>query len=121
MAGEKRPVLVVEDDPDIREATATLLEDEGYAVAQADNGLRALERMQQDPIPTLILLDLMMPVMDGLEFLEKLAQLEPARAKVPVVVLTAAHNPVVAQARRVIRKPYEVDTLLDAVEQFRER
>jgi CheY-like chemotaxis protein len=110
-----RPVLVVEDDPDIRDATAILLEDEGYRVHQAENGQRALEALATEPLPCLILLDLMMPVMDGHEFLEKMAELDPARAKLPVVVMTAAHNPVVPRALQVIKKPYSVESLLEAV------
>ena len=110
-----RPVLVVEDDPDIRDATAILLEDEGYRVHQAENGQRALDALASEPLPCLILLDLMMPVMDGHEFLERMAELDPARAKLPVVVMTAAHNPVVPRALQVIKKPYSVEALLEAV------
>ena len=111
-----RPVLVVEDDPDIRDATAILLEDEGYQVEQAENGQRALELLARGPTPCLVLLDLMMPVMDGHEFLERLRALGPPNAALPVVVMTAAHNPSVPEARQVIRKPYSVDALLEAVE-----
>jgi len=111
----QRPVLVVEDDPDIRDATAILLEDEGYRVEQAENGLRALELIRAGSLPSLILLDLMMPVMDGHEFLSQLRALEGEAAKLPVVVMTAAHNPLVPEAKQVIRKPYSVESLLDAV------
>jgi len=117
----ERPVLVVEDDPDIRDATAILLEDEGYKVAQAENGQRALEAVENGQLPSLILLDLMMPVMDGHEFLERLASLGPERAGIPVVVMTAAHNPTVPAAKQVIRKPYSVDALLDAVARYVQR
>lgn len=113
-----RPVLIVEDDPDIRDATAILLEDEGYRVAQAENGLKALQAIQAGPAPALILLDLMMPVMDGHEFLEKLKALGPPSSELPVVVMTAAHNPSVPEAKQVIRKPYSVDVLLEAVARF---
>jgi CheY-like chemotaxis protein len=117
----ERPVLVVEDDPDIRDATAILLEDEGYKVSQAENGQRALDAVEQGELPSLILLDLMMPVMDGHEFLDRLAALGPPRSNLPVVVMTAAHNPAVPQARQVIRKPYSVDALLDAVARHAQR
>jgi CheY-like chemotaxis protein len=114
----ERPVLIVEDDPDIRDATAILLEDEGYRVAQAENGLKALEVITRGPAPSLVLLDLMMPVMDGQEFLQRLKALGPPRADLPVVVMTAAHNPSVPEAKQVIRKPYSVDVLLEAVARF---
>ena len=114
----ERPVLVVEDDPDIRDATAILLEDEGYAVAQVENGQRALDFLAQGTLPCLILLDLMMPVMDGHEFLDRLAALGPPWSALPVVVMTAAHNPSVPRAAQVIRKPYSVDALLAAVDTY---
>ena len=81
-------VLVVEDDPAARDATRRLLEKLGLTVAEASNGLEGLRWLDANNAPALILLDLMMPVMDGFEFLEEL-QRRPALADVPVVVLTA--------------------------------
>ena len=81
-------VLVVEDDPAARDATRRLLEKLGLTVAEASNGLEGLRWLDANNAPALILLDLMMPVMDGFEFLEQL-QRRPALADVPVVVLTA--------------------------------
>jgi CheY-like chemotaxis protein len=80
-------VLVVEDDPATREGLARLLEIEGWSVLQAENGRVALERMAVTP-PELILLDLLMPEMDGFEFLRKLRK-APAWRSIPVVVITA--------------------------------
>jgi CheY-like chemotaxis protein len=82
-------VLVVEDDEDIRESLAQVLRDEGYAVAAAANGREALAQLRSDePRPDIILLDLMMPVMDGWQF--RVAQQEdPQLAAIPVVILTA--------------------------------
>lgn len=81
-------ILVVEDDPATREATRRLLEKLGLRVAEASNGLEGLRWLDANRAPALILLDLMMPVMDGFEFLEEL-QRKPALGNVPVVVLTA--------------------------------
>jgi len=84
---EKSRVLVVEDDPGNRELLVRMLEKEGYEVVEAANGSAALECVAGN-LPALILLDLMMPVMDGFAFLEALRQV-PEFAKIPVVVVTA--------------------------------
>ena len=86
-AGEA--VVVVEDDADTREALVDLLKLLGYTVATAENGRRALDllRTMKDK-PCLILLDIMMPVMNGWQFLEERGA-DPALAGIPVVVLTA--------------------------------
>lgn len=81
-------VFLVEDDASTRDATRRLLEKLGLEVAEAGNGLEGLRWLDGHPAPALILLDLMMPVMDGFEFLEEL-QRRPSLANVPVVVLTA--------------------------------
>jgi CheY-like chemotaxis protein len=82
-------VLVVEDDRDIREIVMETLADEGYRTVGATNGSDALEQLRSGaPLPSLILLDIMMPVMDGRSF--RSAQLEDALlASIPVVVMTA--------------------------------
>lgn len=82
-------VLVVDDDPDIREAMIEVLEENGHAATGAANGNEALAHLRAAPDqPCLILLDLMMPVMDGFEFLERV-RANPATSHVPIVVLTA--------------------------------
>ncbi|NJO15099.1 MAG: response regulator [Thioploca sp.] len=81
------PVMVVEDDNSIREMMGYILKNAGWQVDLAENGLIALEHLKQN-LPALILLDLMMPEMDGFEFVSKLRQ-EPSYATIPVVVLTA--------------------------------
>jgi signal transduction histidine kinase/DNA-binding response OmpR family regulator len=81
------PVLVVDDDPGVRALLRRMLEKEGYGVAEADNGRAALERVRER-VPGAILLDLMMPEMDGFEFLEELQRSTPGRA-IPVIVVTA--------------------------------
>jgi CheY-like chemotaxis protein len=82
------PVLLVEDDLDIAEAILDVLMDEGYEVAHATNGLEALDFLRSDPKPSVILLDLMMPEMDGPHFRE--VQLsDPRLSEIPVVVVSA--------------------------------
>jgi CheY-like chemotaxis protein len=84
-----RRVLVVEDDAAIRMALTEALQDEGFDVAAAANGRQALDRLRGGPLPSAIVLDLMMPVMDGWDF--RHAQLQdPKLRQIPVVVVTAA-------------------------------
>src|SRR5215475_11507242 len=67
-------VLVVEDDDATLEAVAELLEGEGVSVCKAHNGREALDRLHQSPVPGLIIVDLMMPVMDGWEVCRRIAE-----------------------------------------------
>ena len=85
--GQEDLVLVVEDDPGTRELVRRTLEGRGLRVTEAENGKIAMDRMQEET-PVLIVLDLMMPVMDGFEFLQRIRKSEAWR-EVPVVVLTA--------------------------------
>ena len=106
-------VLVVDDDPDILEAICDILEGEGYVVARARHGAEALERLHERR-PNLILLDLMMPVMDGLAFAHALHErrLDP---EIPIVVISADGNPQKAAsigARGFLAKPFDIDALL---------
>ncbi|MFA9421900.1 MAG: response regulator, partial [Gammaproteobacteria bacterium] len=80
-------VLLVEDDPATREIMVRTLEDAGWQVSEAGNGREALERMAQER-PQVILLDLMMPVMDGFGFLAEL-RTRPEWQQIPVIVITA--------------------------------
>jgi CheY-like chemotaxis protein len=80
--------LVVEDEPSARELLRRMLEDDGWKVQVAGDGRKALESLAQSPPPALILLDLMMPEMDGFEFLAEMRQ-HPEWKSIPVVVLTA--------------------------------
>ncbi|HXA94504.1 MAG TPA: response regulator, partial [Candidatus Dormibacteraeota bacterium] len=81
------PVLVVDDDVTVRQLFRRILEPEGYAVVEAENGRQALERLSEMP-PSVVLLDLMMPEMDGFEFVAEFRRHESWRA-IPIVVVTA--------------------------------
>ncbi len=112
-------VLVVDDDPDILEALSEILEAEGYRVRRARNGQEALERLNgQGGLPQLVLLDLMMPVMDGWEFSRRMRQ-RPGASEIPIIVLSA-DRAVADRARQIgaaahLAKPFELSDLLSAV------
>ena len=111
-------VLIVEDDRDVRLALAEVLAEEGYRIALAEHGFDALCQLRFGMPPGVILLDLMMPVMDGWEFLAE-QRAKPALASIPVVVLTAAGNArglgASPQVVARLRKPVDIGALLDAV------
>jgi CheY-like chemotaxis protein len=110
-----RSVLVVEDDADLRAAVADILEDEGFEVHVAENGQDALvELVHMGRRPCLVLLDLMMPVMDGFTFMEQL-RADPGMRHVPVVVCSASVNVPPEGASAMLRKPFEIPVLLDTV------
>jgi CheY-like chemotaxis protein len=107
-----RTILIVEDDPDIREVTADVLREAGATVVKAADGADALTKLDKLGAPALILLDLVMPRMDGFEFLKRL-QAHPHAADFPVVVMTARSDPVAAPGvLGVLRKPFDVDRLV---------
>jgi len=112
-------VLIVDDDRFIREALAELLADEGYDVKAAEDGVRALEICRTHPAPDLILLDLAMPVMDGLEF-ARVKAAEPALSQIPICVMTASGPgaTVPREAAVVLRKPLDTDELIATIKQL---
>jgi len=115
----ERPILVVDDDPTILATVSEVLDMEGYDVVTATNGAEALVAIDQS-VPSLVLLDMRMPVLDGWGFMRAV------RARgltLTVVVMTAA-----ADARRwgreigaegVLAKPFDIDELVRAVQQWR--
>jgi CheY-like chemotaxis protein len=116
-------VMVVEDDFAIRETLRELLEEEGYGVVEASNGVEALARLRGDKAPRLILLDLMMPVMDGWQFRDVLEH-DPKLASIPVIVISADHGleEKVGEMRveGYLAKPFELDRLLATIERYAE-
>ena len=122
--GEPQPgvmprVLVVDDDTYIRDVVTQLLAGEGYDVAEAANGVEAL-RVATDLAhpPQLILLDLMMPIMDGWEFARRLQEHRPV-ITIPIIVLSAARLPAERLqglgAQAILAKPFDLDELLNHV------
>ena len=114
---DSRPlVMVVDDDDDVRESVSLLLSDEGYDVVTAPNGAVALHELQEGVHPSLIVLDLMMPVMSGWEFRDR--QLHDDQiSTIPVIVLTAAGEPLGnLVGARVLSKAAGARVLLAAVE-----
>jgi CheY-like chemotaxis protein len=120
---ESETVLLVEDDFDLRDALVPILEYEGHQVVSAANGKEALDRLQSMPAaPSLILLDLMMPVMGGEEFRAEQLR-DPRLASIPVVVVSARAQAAEKAARMgalaCLQKPFDVEELLDVVRRRR--
>lgn len=115
----RRPVLIVEDDADLREMMAQLLTLEGFDAEAVANGRDALDYLKRVDPPDLILLDLMMPVMDGWEF-RRLQREDPAIAKVPVVVLSALDDKraLELEGTAFLKKPLDFDHLLELVRRY---
>ena len=113
------PILIVEDDADLREMMAQLLTLEGFRASTVANGREALEYLNLGDKPDVILLDLMMPVMDGWEF-RRQQQADMSLSKVPVIVLSALDQTRAADVNAVafLKKPLDFDRLLELVRQY---
>jgi len=122
MSGDPcKGILLIEDDHDVRDTLVEALRDQGYTVRTASNGADALHRLRDGWQPCLIVLDLMMPVMDGWEF--RHAQLQdPALAAIPVVILTADGNARQKAAKMSavlgMSKPVRLADLIDVIGQY---
>ena len=113
-----KQVLIVDDDDEIREGLGDILSYEGFAIETACNGREALLRLQSGPPPSIILLDLMMPVMSGIEFRSEQVK-DPALRGIPVVVVSAGDDSD-RHARDMgvegfIRKPIDIEKLLSTI------
>ena len=104
-------VLVVEDEPAVREVVADLLQDEGYAVRQASDGLQAIEELQADDVD-LVLSDVRMPRLDGPSLARRLRGRSHA---VPVVLMSAVDVEVDLPGVRFLPKPFDRDHLLHVI------
>jgi CheY-like chemotaxis protein len=119
---ERRSViLMVEDNRDARESLASILQDEGYAVAGVGTAAEALDYLEHNLAPQLIVLDLLLPGMSGIEF--RMAQLDDPRWKqIPVIVVSAValdfQRENRLQADAYLLKPVNIDSFLRAVQQF---
>ncbi len=110
-------ILLVEDDPAIRDSLAECLAMEGHEVEAAGNGVEALRRLGAPPRPDLVLADMLMPAMGGAELLQRI-RAEQALAGLPVVMMTAALPPGEAAARGAdgyLAKPFEIEELFAVV------
>jgi DNA-binding response OmpR family regulator len=113
------PVLIVEDDEDLRDMMAQFLLVEGFRPETVSNGQEALDYLRKGPTPSVILLDMMMPIMDGWEFRRE-QQRDPRVANVPVIVLSALDRSRVGDIGEAafMKKPLDFDRLLDLVRRY---
>ena len=119
MSTDSHLVMVVDDDDDIRDSLCAVLECEGYQVVSRRNGREALAYLRGGEAPCVILLDLMMPVMDGWTFRQE-QRLDPELKEIPVVVITAGGKDQVAglDAQRVLFKPLPLAEVLGVVGEY---
>lgn len=114
-AADDAPILVVEDDADLRASLEEALASAGWRVIGAEDGARALTMFGQLERCAAVVLDLLMPGMGGRVFLDELRRTEKG-ATVPVVVATGRKNAWVPDASAVLRKPFQVDDLIHALQ-----
>jgi CheY-like chemotaxis protein len=114
-------ILIVDDDAAIRDVVSDILEMSDYSVKTACNGAEALDTIRADP-PVAVLLDLMMPIMNGWEFLREYQEEEVPTGRVPVVIMSAAQDAskVVGNlgAQAFLAKPFEIETILAIVGRY---
>ena len=117
---ESKDVLVVEDESYLCELIADVLESEGHIARKASNGQEAIELIREHP-PQLILLDLMMPVMNGWEFMQALRD-NPEWDGIPVVLITAVYDvkrtKMQTEAKAVLTKPFDIDDVIQIVRTY---
>ena len=118
----KPRILVVEDDPDLRRILKLQLESNNYVVTEAENGAEGFQAIQDD-IPDCVILDLMMPVMDGFGFLKRVRSIMDTR-EVPIIILTASEDErnrvrgFQYQANAYMSKPYDLEKLTAEVDKL---
>lgn len=112
----QKTILIVEDDEDIRESLRDAFEDQGYVVRCAANGLEGLEALQQLERPSVVVLDLMMPVMTGNELYDTM-QADPGLTDIPVIISTSDPSRAPSGAL-ILKKPFDVRTILTIVERL---
>lgn len=114
---KKKTVLIVEDDPDIKINLKHILEMEGYLVFVAENGKEALEKLnvlQRTGYPCLVLTDLMMPGINGIELIKAMKSTK-ILISIPVIVMTASDD--IVKNVKIIRKPFHIENLLRVVDE----
>jgi CheY-like chemotaxis protein len=117
----ERPILIVDDQDDVREALEVLVRTEGFAARTACNGLEALREMRREPVPCVVLLDLHMPVMNGFGFRAE-QERHPDLMAIPVVLYSSRHD-IKAAANQLgieafLRAPFEIAEILILVSRY---
>lgn len=112
-----RPILVVDDDPDIRTCIRDLLTDAGYSAAEAEDGVEALAVLRTNPTPCMVLLDMMMPRMDGAATLAEIKR-DEALAALPVIVVSASKIGAPVGAAAFLPKPFKAEQLMSLVRKY---
>lgn len=117
---ERPSILVVDDDEDVRTMLCLVLSAEGYRTVGAADGVEAMDRLRRDRPPLLVLVDLMMPRMNGEELIDEMAH-DPALSRIPIAIISGQLSARTAQTSRVIArlvKPVELDQVLTVVQRF---
>lgn len=118
-------VLLVEDDKSIREMMSEILTSQGYQLLQASNGKEALETLKarlSKKEPCVILLDLKMPVMDGMQFIEEIQKNPELRSLgIPIIITSAlseARKQNIPHVSKMLMKPYDLDDVLSTIDEY---
>src|SRR5262245_29278818 len=107
MSDPRAFILIIDDDDDMRQSLQEVLEEEGYGVYAARNGREARDLLHRIPTPNMVLLDLMMPVMSGWEFMQRVRE-SGELTRVPVVIISASRSPSLPPgALGLLRKPMD--------------
>ena len=112
-------ILIVDDDPSTRFVLRLILEREGYAVVEAGNGQAALDMIAPDPLPDIVMTDLMMPVMTGVELIRRLRS-DPRTAEIRIVVVSSNADAAASlqsrgQVNAIVSKPFSAGKLADGI------
>ncbi|MBP9679824.1 MAG: response regulator [Bacteriovorax sp.] len=108
-------LLIIEDNKDIQNVLKTALEIEGYLIFTANNGKEGLEQLSKMPIPCMVLLDLMMPIMNGWEFADEISR-DIIYSSIPIVVVSAFNDKNFnTEKNNYIQKPIDLDALLKTI------
>ncbi|HUP56952.1 MAG TPA: response regulator [Bdellovibrionota bacterium] len=109
-------ILLIEDDHDTRVTLRQNLEAEGHFVYTSTNGRDGLDALKRlDPSPSLIVIDLMMPIMGGDEFVRRIRTV-PAFARIPIIAMSAHRDPAIEGVTGYLCKPFDLENLLAAIE-----
>lgn len=122
---EPRRLLLIDDDEDLRDSMTDALQGAGFEVASAANGQEALERLSTGELPDVILLDLLMPVMNGWQFCEERKR-NPKLAGIPIIAMSAAvskdpWSPYYLEVDDFVAKPVELDDLVGKLASFTDK